>query len=159
MRKVIADFESGKFPLRIEIIEDRTTGYAAVSEIIEKWYQLNGYGGEMSFVVTIEIDDYVETVFVTRFESGDYEWECDWWEGAKDFKLLGFCPIINAYLEIRGYPEIEEMPFADVVEVVRCKNCKYYISGTCRCIIDGTERYCEVRKPSDYCSYGERKES
>lgn len=44
MRKAIADFESEKFPLRIEIIEDRTTGYAAVSEIIEQWYQLNGYG-------------------------------------------------------------------------------------------------------------------
>ena len=109
MRKAIADFKSEKFPLRIKIIEDRTTGYEAVSEIIEQWYQSNGYGDlEMSFVVTIETDDYVETVFVTRTESGDYEWECDWWEGAIDFKLLGFCPIINAYLEIRGYPEIEE---------------------------------------------------
>lgn len=47
---------------------------------------------------------------------------------------------------------------ADVVEVVRCKDCKY-----CRTLKDGGSQ-CEridgllMTKPNDYCSYGERKE-
>ena len=57
-------------------------------------------------------------------------------------------------------------PTADVVEVVRCKDCKYYIpkenladeyanpigaDGLC----DNTDKYTDE---DDYCSYGERKE-
>ena len=47
-----------------------------------------------------------------------------------------------------------KLPAADVVPVVRCKDCKHYdIGGSC--IICGFQS----RKPDDFCSYGERKES
>ena len=46
-----------------------------------------------------------------------------------------------------------KLPAADVVPVVRCKDCKHYdIGGSC--IICGFQS----RKPDDFCSYGERKE-
>lgn len=41
----------------------------------------------------------------------------------------------------------------DVVQVVRCKNCKHYDIGW-SCIICGFQS----RKPDDFCSYGERKD-
>ena len=50
------------------------------------------------------------------------------------------------------------MPTADVVEVVRCKDCKHH-----RTLKDGGVQ-CEridgllMTKPNDYCSYGERRE-
>ena len=53
---------------------------------------------------------------------------------------------------------IKEQPVADVVPVVRCKNCNYYEIGK------EYEPYCnhinglDETKDYDYCSYGERKE-
>lgn len=60
---------------------------------------------------------------------------------------------------------VQEIPAADVVEVVRCKDCAHvnvevrdyamYLPKQC-------ELYCELDelpvKPDDFCSYGERKE-
>ena len=56
--------------------------------------------------------------------------------------------------------EIIEAPAADVVEVVRCKDCKsfgiYQCSGNGYCTHnDGLEN----PDPDDFCSYGERKET
>jgi hypothetical protein len=57
------------------------------------------------------------------------------------------------------YNVIKSAPIADVVEVVRCKDCKYWQ--------DNNDRYphqeCrwgnyETPDPDDYCSYGELKE-
>ena len=49
--------------------------------------------------------------------------------------------------------EVDAQPAADVVPVVRCKDCKHYdIGGSC--IICGFQS----RKPDDFCSYGERKD-
>lgn len=48
------------------------------------------------------------------------------------------------------YEVIKKIPTADVVEVVRCKDCKY--EDTC-CRMIRNEK-----KPSDYCSFGERRE-
>ena len=53
--------------------------------------------------------------------------------------------------------EVHTAPAADVVEVVRCKDCKHR---------DPEDKLCEhyrndhfwMRKDDDYCSYGERKE-
>lgn len=45
---------------------------------------------------------------------------------------------------------ISDIPAADVVKVVRCKDCKYWNGGDCFRI--------ELTKPSDFCSYGEKKE-
>lgn len=63
---------------------------------------------------------------------------------------------------------IDHLPSADVVEVVRCKDCKfYYYYGKTSLLIDGNNikagwcrrrmRYDEDYRmlPSDYCSYGE----
>ena len=53
--------------------------------------------------------------------------------------------------------EIDEMPTADVVEVVRCKDCKYYrkMYKLCSCRSDKFNVYLN---DNDFCSYGERKE-
>lgn len=47
---------------------------------------------------------------------------------------------------------LAEIPAADVVPVVRCKDCKHEFGGSC--IICGFQK----RKPEDFCSYGERKD-
>lgn len=46
---------------------------------------------------------------------------------------------------------IEAAPTADVVEVVRCSQCKHWYQGDCYRL--------ELSRPDDYCSYGERKEN
>ena len=52
---------------------------------------------------------------------------------------------------------IDSIPAADVVEVVRCKDCKHWHEdddiGHCD-NPDGLDNYAE---PNDFCSYGERK--
>ena len=56
--------------------------------------------------------------------------------------------------------EINNIPAADVVEVVRCKDCKsfgiYQCSGNGYCTHNGG---LENPDPDDFCSYGERKET
>lgn len=47
--------------------------------------------------------------------------------------------------------ELINAPTADVVEVVRCKDCKHF--GSVGCAVD------VVVNPNDYCSYGERGEA
>lgn len=43
---------------------------------------------------------------------------------------------------------IDNQPTADVEEVVRCKDCKYWHGGDCYRI--------ELTKSNDFCSYGEK---
>ena len=54
---------------------------------------------------------------------------------------------------------IEKQPTADVVEVIRCKDCKHYKKIN---YDDISQNTCEIttkrQQPDDYCSYGERKE-
>lgn len=56
------------------------------------------------------------------------------------------------------------VPSADVVEVVRCRECKYLKPFTSQY---GAGQFCEcpcsfggqgIKKPDDYCSYGERRD-
>ena len=52
---------------------------------------------------------------------------------------------------------LKDIPPADVVEVVRCGDCKYWDNedDAERC----THKYCAMwAKPDGYCSYGERTE-
>lgn len=52
---------------------------------------------------------------------------------------------------------IEEAPTADVVEVVRCKDCKYfYIDNECKCSFG--HGLCRLKNGNQFCSYGERRE-
>lgn len=54
---------------------------------------------------------------------------------------------------------IDETPTADVVEVVRCKDCKYHWEFFCENECWGIESPCPVVEPDDYCSYGVRSDS
>ena len=66
------------------------------------------------------------------------------------------------------FERIGAMPAADVVEVVRCKDCKLWSSSLTKeekqVLIDtNTDGVCEVwmsdgLMPNDFCSYGQRKE-
>ena len=48
-----------------------------------------------------------------------------------------------------------DYPTADVVEVVRCKDCKHYIANYCTRDIKGRTNMFYMLE-NDYCSYGER---
>lgn len=51
---------------------------------------------------------------------------------------------------------IEKCPTVDAVEVVRCKDCKYWDDDRrCNGIENGLVR--EYTREDDFCSYGERK--
>ena len=59
--------------------------------------------------------------------------------------------------------EVDHAPASDVVEVVRCKDCKYITSV--ECIITGAKTwFCEFGRwpqpveADHYCAYGERKD-
>lgn len=52
---------------------------------------------------------------------------------------------------------IDEAPTADVVPIVRCKDCKYLeITG---CYGECSKGYLGIVRPDCYCCYGERKET
>lgn len=95
-----------KLPIEIELVDERANGYSCVAEIIEQWYVANNYGTELTFLVSLQEEDgHIITTYVTRTESGDYEWEFDWCEGDK-IKILGFVPILESYLIVEGCPDI-----------------------------------------------------
>ena len=56
---------------------------------------------------------------------------------------------------------VNSQPTADVVEVVRCKNCAYWDAGsgctTGRCESPRNGLFYEYTDGFDFCSYGERK--
>lgn len=57
--------------------------------------------------------------------------------------------------------ELRDYLYHDMVEVVRCKDCKHYDMGVCLKIYsDGNVHVAawQKRKPDDFCSYGERKD-
>ena len=58
--------------------------------------------------------------------------------------------------EMVEYQRIEELPAADVVEVVRCKDCQHYnpeaTDWRCDIVTGLVEPY-----DDDFCSYGERR--
>lgn len=53
--------------------------------------------------------------------------------------------------------DLEKLPTADVVEAVRCKDCKYYVAEYCTRDIKGRTNMFFMQ-PNDFCSYGERGE-
>lgn len=78
--------------------------------------------------------------------------------------------ILDKYVDYAGITDaIKGIPSADVVEVVRCKDCKYSIVPEsklhifCRFWHDEVDSihnpyYLDVGDEYNYCSYGERKE-
>lgn len=69
-------------------------------------------------------------------------------QAAKDVihKRLGTMDLF----ESRFNTDIDAIPAVDAVEVVRCKDCKYWAHGDCYRL--------ELSRPNDFCSYGERRE-
>ena len=64
----------------------------------------------------------------------------------------------NAFWYAPDVPKaIEEIPAADVVEVTRCRDCRYYTSVTAHCEVRGTGRFL-IRGENDFCSRAERRE-
>lgn len=53
---------------------------------------------------------------------------------------------------------IDEQPTVDAVEVVRCKDCKYYTSYCCHYHETDEHGTPIFMNDSGFCSYGERKE-
>lgn len=66
--------------------------------------------------------------------------------------------IVNQYNADWIYSFIESQPCADVVEVVRCKDCVWFKESekTNSCYCDWHREYYETY-PNDFCSYGERR--
>lgn len=57
-----------------------------------------------------------------------------------------------------AYAFIEDVPAADVVEVVRCKDCKHRKTENCSMYVEcdcGSQHTWEC--DNDFCSYGERR--
>ena len=56
---------------------------------------------------------------------------------------------------------INRAPTADVVEIIRCRDCQHYIDG--KCYVSNRKRTFTYdvnihhRKADDFCSYGERR--
>lgn len=72
-----------------------------------------------------------------------------------DWEKMVSCLVIDTCMEA-----VKEQPTADVVEVVRCKDCKYLDKGEndseswCECTAH-FGKYFDVNE-NDYCSYGEK---
>ena len=70
------------------------------------------------------------------------------------------CAITRQDLYCNGYAQtfIENAPTVDAVEVVRCKDCDYFV-GDC----DKYNPHCRLHAilvdEDDFCSYGERKDN
>lgn len=62
----------------------------------------------------------------------------------------------DVYLLIRKI--LNDAPAVDAVEVVRCRECKYYIANYCTRDIKGRTNMFYMRE-NDFCSFGERKVS
>ena len=58
----------------------------------------------------------------------------------------------NMMLKLEAENVINDLEVADVVEVVRCKDCKWHDS------VDGPMRQCDITDDDDFCSYGERED-
>lgn len=60
----------------------------------------------------------------------------------------------HLFLAMRGM--VRNAPTADVVEVRRCRECKYYVASYCTRDIKGRTNMFYMQ-PYDFCSYGVRR--
>ena len=93
----------------------------------------------------------------------------------RDALLKDICGNDPSHMEDYYFNAIANAPTADVVEVVRCKDCQRFMPYTADDLADGNDvegadgvcylrivnsednQFCAV-KNTDFCSYGERKE-
>lgn len=119
---------------------------------------------EMQSADVCTLKDKIKTSFAKIFVSGTPD--------RPYFNILYFDPVDQDYhvgfssycLEyvfkwLSDEFEIEDAPAADVVPVVRCKDCKYLVNAT---VNANGLLICDVNDmeiaPDDFCSYGEPKE-
>ena len=69
---------------------------------------------------------------------------------------LGENSLIERIFADGVYAVIETFPTADVVEVVRCRECKYCFNGKCECPQWEDPYYAHFVIENDFCSYGAR---
>ena len=81
----------------------------------------------------IKRDAVIETVYQIRQKPADDEWANKW------------------------LTPLQDIPSADVVEVVRCKDCEYWDDHE-RCDFWSSIMSPHYPEKNDYCSYGERAE-
>ena len=82
---------------------------------------------------------------------------------ADDVEMYGGVHIIECFPADDAREIVDQMPTVDAVEVVRCKDCKWY---QIRAWEEGKPEY-DCRKthalldvePDDFCSYGERRDA
>lgn len=71
--------------------------------------------------------------------------------------LAGMATTKAAYAAIwKSAKELNKIPAADVVKVVRCKDCKYLMFSDC--YGECGRGYLGIVRPDCYCCYGEKKE-
>ena len=92
--------------------------------------------------------DYIEKqTIIKSIHSAVYPFFC----GAEDVDALSADEKLVLSVNKTICAAIKALPSADVVEVVRCKDCKYY--RECGC-----QRAFVYPEPDDFCSRGERKD-
>lgn len=69
-----------------------------------------------------------------------------------DFYLIG--ELVDSHGNVH-YEDLKNLPTADVVEVVRCKDCKHWSKEFKACYMHD---FCEIFQSDYYCASGERKE-
>lgn len=71
-------------------------------------------------------------------------------------------PMMPRFISVVYADDIAAAPAADVVEVVRCKECRFYETNV-EYYGGGTKDVCRLLKrqmqEDDFCSYGERKDT
>lgn len=79
-----------------------------------------------------------------------------------DAELIDLGRVSDSICQWQAQEAIDDTSTADVVEVVRCKDCKHYLNSNEKCIlIDTRLHFYETDKTwtSDcFCSWGERRE-
>lgn len=74
-------------------------------------------------------------------------------EEGEDEQTLAYNAALVAFIK-----NMENAPAADVVEVVRCKDCKHYKTMFCKMDIWHKDITLYRADENDFCSYGERKD-
>lgn len=83
-------------------------------------------------------------------------------ERKKVFEIIDGAMIPNLFTKEFLKARVRIEPAADVVEAVRCKDCKHYYENDAICLkiySDGnvSANAWQERKPDDFCSYGEKR--
>lgn len=66
------------------------------------------------------------------------------------------CQYYNEHTLMEFCERIDDAPTVDAVEVVRCKDCRYYDAENHNCLDEMA--YARIWNKDDYCSFAERRE-